>query len=668
MGNVLVTGLPLAPEARAAVKATLRERFGNEAGEVVGVTWGNRKGACFVAMASALEASKAIAQVGRRHGWNFPNQPFSFASIRCPVSSSRDLSISTVYRDQFHEKSMLFRGFGSKVLKLRLDFDQGRTPPPVPDPSEWDADGQAPDDMVPISFTSREGKISENRELRKERRFLEDTRCWCAICNSTEHTAKECSTDLVEYHRRVVLGFIPAGEPIDDQRLIFDPLPPEFAEKKALAEAAVAAAAAASAASVKASPGVSTGSSVPRTAGAQDAVGLAGSARPTADNALKSAPLWPGDEAGDWVCSGCRNTNWARRSSCNRCKMPRPSGSVAGRGALPPGTGPRAGGTALGPPCGVEAWEAPRGAPHEAPRGAWGPPGMAQGKHSAALGASDMALGPPASRGPSLAPPPGMVPAHSNPPFDEHQSQPPPQSQPYDQQLSLPAQQPRLFDRHRSSPPPLPPPQQQQQQQQQPRPYDRHRSPPAQQRGPYEQLRSYDQHRSPPAQQWGPYDPQHQAVPAQPRPYESPNPAASRGYPQEPAKQPVPAQSVAGFTRNSSGFTSSDFTSYAPVPAQSVAGFTRNSSGFTSSGFTSYAPQADPHGAAAPHAAAASHAVPDPYAAPDPYPPEMPPSYGGSAGSKRPGDSGAVGSHAGWSGEPEAKKAFGQRGAYPGRC
>ena len=27
---------------------------------------------------------------------------------------------------------------------------------------------------------------------------------------------------------------------------------------------------------------------------------------------------------GDWTCSGCGNTNWARRSTCNMCNQPKP--------------------------------------------------------------------------------------------------------------------------------------------------------------------------------------------------------------------------------------------------------------------------------------------------------------------------------------------------------
>jgi hypothetical protein len=64
-------------------------------GEVVGLTWGSRKGTCFLGMASPMDASKVILKM--------------------------------------NEKSCLFPGHGTKTLKLKLDRDQGRARPDPPD-------------------------------------------------------------------------------------------------------------------------------------------------------------------------------------------------------------------------------------------------------------------------------------------------------------------------------------------------------------------------------------------------------------------------------------------------------------------------------------------------------------------------------------------------------
>ena len=50
---------------------------------------------------------------------------------------------------------------------------------------------------------------------------------------------------MPQYHERVALGYIPAGAPVDDQGLIFGPLPPEFETTKQQAAAAEETAAAA---------------------------------------------------------------------------------------------------------------------------------------------------------------------------------------------------------------------------------------------------------------------------------------------------------------------------------------------------------------------------------------------------------------------------------------
>jgi hypothetical protein len=147
--------------------------------------------------------------------------------------------------------------------------------------------------------------------------------------------------DVPQYHERVALGYIPPGEPVDDQGLIFGDLPPAF-EAKQLAEAAaqvdaaaavaqqqvqlalgkypilaaiqrkakaaMTPAAAATLAALKAKPAAPAASpAVPASA-------------PAAGSAEKHSPqVAVGADPGDWVCSTCKNTNWARRNRCNRC-------------------------------------------------------------------------------------------------------------------------------------------------------------------------------------------------------------------------------------------------------------------------------------------------------------------------------------------------------------
>lgn len=64
MANVLVTGLPQGKEARAEVKKKLREAF-SAFGEVVGLTWGNRRGTAYVGMESPMAASRSIVGVSK---------------------------------------------------------------------------------------------------------------------------------------------------------------------------------------------------------------------------------------------------------------------------------------------------------------------------------------------------------------------------------------------------------------------------------------------------------------------------------------------------------------------------------------------------------------------------------------------------------------------------
>jgi len=62
MANIIVFGMPWSKDNRAAVKAKLRGEAAQH-GEVLSLTWGSRKGTCFLSMASPLDASKVIVKV-----------------------------------------------------------------------------------------------------------------------------------------------------------------------------------------------------------------------------------------------------------------------------------------------------------------------------------------------------------------------------------------------------------------------------------------------------------------------------------------------------------------------------------------------------------------------------------------------------------------------------
>jgi len=257
MANLFVTGLPWAKESRALVKKALRDALGAHGG-VVNLTWGNRKGTCFAAMDSALAASKAILKM--------------------------------------NDQKLLVPGVKTVKLRIQLDENQGLKPPAL----EFDSRMYEPADDVPLSFTSRQGRIAEDKEINKEKRWRADQMTWCSICDSKTHTSKACSSDVPQYHAKVVLGAIPAGAPLDDTRLVFGPLPPEIAADPAADPAALAAAGHAAAAPA----------------------GLPG---PTASGLPGGLPGGGvGLEGVDWTCGACSNLNWARRMACNRCGKPKP--------------------------------------------------------------------------------------------------------------------------------------------------------------------------------------------------------------------------------------------------------------------------------------------------------------------------------------------------------
>jgi hypothetical protein len=182
MANLMITGLPPNKEVRSTVKSLLRAALNQVCGggdRVNGLTWGSKWGTCFVGMKSALDASTAIVQL--------------------------------------HEKPLVLKGIGTRTIKIRLDADQGLKPPPIPDSfGRGDEDDNAgeggvdengcaggraaaarerkaiieADGVVPMSFTSRQGRIEEGKEVARERRWRQETRCWCSICGSSKHAHK----------------------------------------------------------------------------------------------------------------------------------------------------------------------------------------------------------------------------------------------------------------------------------------------------------------------------------------------------------------------------------------------------------------------------------------------------------------------------------------------
>jgi len=62
MANIIVFGMPWSKDNRSAVKAKLRSEAAQH-GEVLSLTWGSRKGTCFLSMASPIDASNVIVKV-----------------------------------------------------------------------------------------------------------------------------------------------------------------------------------------------------------------------------------------------------------------------------------------------------------------------------------------------------------------------------------------------------------------------------------------------------------------------------------------------------------------------------------------------------------------------------------------------------------------------------
>ena len=201
LANLNVGGLPRSPASKQVVKSTLKQLFtravasrdsgsgggqhddGDDEDAVVSVTWG-QKGHVFVAMRTPKLASQAILAM-------------------------RGAFVS-------------FPGFGRKQLDVSLDENQGLEEPALDDDDHYDderrngsgdgsrdyGNGGAAEEMVPLSFTSREGRVREEKERVAERKEREDQRrgLWCPKCGSRDHAVDQCPSDFKQYHERVVSG------------------------------------------------------------------------------------------------------------------------------------------------------------------------------------------------------------------------------------------------------------------------------------------------------------------------------------------------------------------------------------------------------------------------------------------------------------------------------
>ena len=90
-----------------------------------------------------------------------------------------------------------------------------------------------------------------------------------------------------------------------------------------------------------------------------------------AASAASGMPAVGGDHPdGSWACSGCSNVNWPKRTSCNRCNMPKPGmyGSMPGMpGMGMPGMMPGMG-NGMGMAPGSDQWSGRGG---DNPPGSW---------------------------------------------------------------------------------------------------------------------------------------------------------------------------------------------------------------------------------------------------------------------------------------------------------
>jgi hypothetical protein len=232
MANLMVTGLPPAKDKRAEVKKALRAALdkacgGSEAASMVnGLTWGSKWGSCFVGMQSPTAASAAIVHLNEK--------PFLFKGIAtrtlklCLDSSQgrqpppvpdrhtplHDHNIDETNGDERggDEKG----GDGGEVAGNAGNGDEdndsggdgssggggggcGGASASTAKGGERAAAARASmakveqdQETMPMSFTSRQGKIKEGKEVARERKWLQDTRCWCSICGSNRHARKVC--------------------------------------------------------------------------------------------------------------------------------------------------------------------------------------------------------------------------------------------------------------------------------------------------------------------------------------------------------------------------------------------------------------------------------------------------------------------------------------------